>query len=74
MQEELKSCLLPPLHTRHSITTPLLSMPNSVVGTSIASVTNNLESTDNLAHCEETQKFCSNYGPRYQLSAVDVSD
>jgi len=62
------------LHIRHSDTTHLLSKPNSVMSTSIASVTNNLESTDNLAHCEETQKFGSNYGSRYQLSAVDVSE
>jgi hypothetical protein len=59
---------------RHAITTHLLSMLNSVMSISISSVTNNLESTDNLAHCEETQEFCSNYGSRYQLSAVDVSD
>jgi hypothetical protein len=62
------------LHIRHSNTTHLLSKPNSVMSTSIASVTNNLESTDNLAHCKETQKFGSNYCSGYQLSAVDVSE
>jgi hypothetical protein len=62
------------LRTRHSITTHLLSMPNSVMSTSIASVTNNLESTNNLAHCEETQKLGSNYGSRHQLGTVDISE
>jgi hypothetical protein len=49
-------------------------MPNSVVGTSITSVTNNLESANDLPHCEETQKLGPDYGSRYQLSAVNVSE
>jgi hypothetical protein len=49
-------------------------MPNSVVGTSIASVTNNLESANDLAHSEKSQKFGSDYGSRYKLGAVDVSE
>jgi hypothetical protein len=76
MQEKLKSCLHLPvtLHLRHSITTHLLSIPSSVMSTIVGSVTNNLESTNNLAHCEETQKLGSNYGSRYQLGTVDVSE
>jgi hypothetical protein len=42
--------------------------------TSIASVTNKLESTNHLSHCEETQYFSTNDCSSCQLSCIDIPD
>jgi len=53
---------------------PSLSMSSSMMSTSIASVTNKLESANYLSYCEESQKLGTNDGSRYQLACVETSD
>jgi hypothetical protein len=51
----------------------IISLLYSVVSTSIAPVSNKLESANHLADCEETQAFGRNNTSSYQLLSVDVS-
>jgi len=65
-----------PYHPRSvPISRTCIILPSaSVVSTSIAPVTNKLESADHLANCKETQALSRDNTSSYQLLLVDVSD
>jgi hypothetical protein len=72
----LTSCFFPILSSPSTSTDSrvLSSLPRSVVSTSIAPVSNKLESTNHLTNCEETQALGHDNTSGYQLLLIDVSE
>lgn len=64
--------ILPPFYTPFHLQS---WTPNLVVlAVGVASVSNQLHSTNHLAHCEESQELGEDNSSGYNLCSVDISD